>query len=508
MSIPLLGLLLSLLGLGTISAEDCLARDYGNNGTVCVCNADQCDTIARVQTLSEGSYLLYTSNMAGLRFQIDNGTFSELSTTSENRIIIDQDDSYQEILGWGGAFTDATGININSLSSGAKEKLMRSYFSEDGLEYSLCRVPIGGTDFSTHGYTYVDETEPDVELTTFALTDEDYQLKIPLIREAFNLTDNNLRLFASAWTAPKWMKLNGAYSGLLGFLKSAMYQPWANYFLKFLEAYDSENIPFWGITTGNEPSLGFFPIEIPSVAWTFTQMRIWIRTNLGPTLRNSPYSNITIMALDDQRIFLPWYIDGLFLNSDVRNYIDGIATHWYWDDIIPPSMLTTTHDTYPEKFLLATEACVGDGDDISVVLGSWSRGEQYVFSIIEYVNHWTTGWLDWNMALDETGGPTYINNNVDSPIIVNASADEFYKQPMYYGIGHFSKFVPRGSVKISCSQFASDVPTTAFKRPDGGVVVVILNQRDEEVPVVIADATRGEVNLNLSARSFTSVLYW
>ncbi|KAJ8910784.1 hypothetical protein NQ315_015125 [Exocentrus adspersus] len=501
-------LVLCLIGFHGILASDCLPRDYGNDGTVCVCNTDHCDTVTPVEQESEGNYIIYTSNKAGLRFNIGRGTFTQNNLTAET-INIDQNTTYQEILGWGGAFTDATGININSLSSETRTRLLRSYFSNEGLEYSLCRVPIGGTDFSTHGYTYVNETEPDVELNTFSLRTEDYQLKIPLIQAALNLSENNLKLFASAWIAPTWMKLNGQYAGTLGYLKTEMYQPWANYFLKFLEQYRNQNITFWGITTGNEPSLATTTSDIPSVAWTSTEMLNWINNNLGPTLRNSTFSNIAIMAIDDQRFFYPWYVDLLFINANVRNYVNGLAVHWYWDEEFPPSLLTSTHNEYPEKFILATEACLGDGDnDVPVLLGSWARGERYISSIIEDTNHWTSGWLDWNMALDETGGPTYINNNVDSPIIVNATADEFYKQPMYYAIGHFSKFVPRGSVRISSTQFSSDIPVTAFRRPDSGVVVVILNQRNEDVPIVIMDESRGKISTNLTASSFTTVLYW
>lgn len=179
---------------------------------------------------------------------------------------INADLKYQKIFGFGGAFTDSAGININSLTEKSKEYLLKSYFSKSGIEYSLCRVPIGGTDFSTRPYTY-DDIKDD-NLSQFNLTFEDFTYKIPLINKAYSLTDGNLRLFASAWSAPAWMKTNDALSGI-GYLYKKYYQTWADYFIKFLEHYEKSNIKIWGITTGNEPLNGVLPfIKINSLGWT------------------------------------------------------------------------------------------------------------------------------------------------------------------------------------------------------------------------------------------------
>lgn len=170
-------------------------------------------------------------------------------------------------------------------------------------------MPIGGTDFSTHGYSY-DDGEADPQLANFNLTFEDHTYKIPLIKKALELSNNTLKLLASAWTAPKWMKTNGEYSGFLGFLKEEYYQTWVDYFLKFFYAYDAEGLSFWGLTTGNEPSLALLPFKnINSVGWTYWQLQKWVSENLGPTIRGSKYSDLKIMALDDQVFFLPWFVE-------------------------------------------------------------------------------------------------------------------------------------------------------------------------------------------------------
>lgn len=487
--------------------ECCKHRDYGNGGTVCVCNDAYCDQYDPVTPTEKRRFLTYTSDKNGLRFNLTDGQFISDFIEGENVVTINADLKYQKIFGFGGAFTDSAGININSLSGKSKEFLLKSYFSKSGIEYSLCRVPIGGTDFSTRPYTYDDIK--DENLSQFNLTFEDFTYKIPLINKAYSLTDGNLRLFASAWSAPAWMKTNNALSGI-GYLYKKYYQTWADYFIKFLEHYEKTNIHFWGITTGNEPLNGVLPfIKINSLGWTPNLQSTWIRENLGPTIRNSKYKDLKIMALDDQRFFLPWWPNMLLKNNLTKNYIDGIAVHWYWDQIFPANLLTETHSNFPDKFILATEACVGDKFyQKKVILGSWHRGEMYASDIIDDLNNWSTGWVDWNMALNEQGGPTYINNFVDSPIIVNSSAQEFYKQPMYYTLGHFSKFIPRDSIRISAKSSTSNLKVTAIKRPDNGTTVVVLNTHARDMDVVIRDKARGFFTIKVNQHSINTIIYW
>ncbi|VEN61153.1 unnamed protein product, partial [Callosobruchus maculatus] len=147
----------------------------------------------------------------------------------------------------------------------------------------------------------------------------------------------------------------------------------------------------------------------------------------------------------------------LFENEAVEKYIDGIAIHWYADRFVSPKKLAQTYEEFPLKFMLASEASLGSIPLLPhVVLGSWSRAERYAFDIMEDLNNYVGGWVDWNMVLDLTGGPTYIWNFLDASIVVNATAGEFYKQPYFYVIGHFSKLVPRSSVRIEVTHSDKD----------------------------------------------------
>ncbi|KAI4467328.1 glucosylceramidase [Holotrichia oblita] len=393
------------------SATECLHRDFGYTGTVCVCNAEHCDTIDPITEVPSYQYISYTSNLEGLRFQREVGEFS--STENSKADVIDRSKRYQEIVGFGGAFTDATGINLDILDEQTREHLIRSYFSDEGIEYSLCRVPIGGTDFSTRSYSYLDTRNPDLELANFALQDEDYNYK-----------------------------------------------------------------------------------------------NKWIARNLGPTIRNSEYSDLKLMTHDDQRILLPLMFS-LLADETAASYLDGIAVHWYWNDFVPASWQTNIHELYPEKFFINTEACKGDRPwDSAVRLGSWDRGEQYARDIIENLQHWSVGWVDWNMALNTTGGPSYISNEVDAPIIVNPDTYEFYKQPMFYAIGHYSKFITKGSVRIGLPFKQNGVSIVAFDRPDEATVIVAINTGESETEIHIQDPDKGLINKVITAKSFNTIIYW
>ncbi|CAG9854467.1 unnamed protein product [Phyllotreta striolata] len=513
----------------SVLTSDCLAKDFGEGSVVCVCNDQHCDKIPKVEKTDPSSYIIYTSDKAGQRFNstkndfrpinphyVKNDECKDSSKDGQNNnksitITIDQSVKYQSILGWGGAFSDSTGINIKSLNENLQNELLRSYFSDEGLEYNLGRVPIGGTDFSTRGYTYLDTLDDndyneDPLLTGFKLAEEDFLYKIPLIKEAQKLSDN-LLLLGSCWTSPKWMKENRDYNGVFGYLRKEMYRPWANYYVKFLDAYRNQNVSFWGITTGNEIYFALTLRDIPGILWTPEEMKHWLRWHFGPTIRNSSYSDIKILANDDNRPLLTHSLSTLFSDKINLEYIDGAAIHWYFDTKYNAFNLEETHREYPDKFMLYTEAC-NFAQNNRASLGNWQNAEKYANNIIENLNNWVVGWMEWNMALDLNGGPTYINNSVESSITVNASGQEFFKQPSYYAIGHFSKFLPRDSVRIYSSRCDPDLEIVALKRPDGGVAVIILNQSNDIQRRTIVDSAKGEISLNVSPHSISTILYW
>ncbi|CAG9763952.1 unnamed protein product [Ceutorhynchus assimilis] len=475
------------------------------SGPYCVCNATHCDSVPPLLNLTYSEYQLYSSSKENLGFQSTQGKFSNV--TLANEVLVSLKTHYQKILGFGGAFTDSTGINIDSLSNKCQSLLLESYFGSTGIGYSVGRVPIGGTDFSLKGYSYCDKQ--DDSLDSFALQEEDFKYKVPLIQRALELRGGgNLKLFASAWSAPVWMKNTDKYNGF-GKVVPKYYQLWAKYYLKFFEEYEKQGVAFWGVTSQNEPIDGLIGTTVPNNGFDSEEMKNWIKEALGPAIRNSTFKNLKIILHDDQRLLLPLLKTLVLTDEEVVKYADGVGVHFYTDFFVPGSFLDLVEVEGKSLFRLATEGCAGSahifGLTEAVDLGSWSRAETYLSSIFTDLKHDVIGWVDWNMALNRSGGPNWIRNEVDSPIIVDSEKDEFYKQPMFYALGHFSKFVVPGSVRIGSESVLSDLEVLSFLRPDGKIVVVLWNKSNEAKSVNLAvDNLAG--NLNLPAKSINTLL--
>ena len=156
-----------------------------------------------------------------------------------------------------------------------------------------------------------------------------------------------------------------------------------------------------------------------------------------------------------------------------------------------------------------TEACTGDRpwETEKVKLGDWVRGERYLNNIIEDLNHWVVGWTDWNLVLDMQGGPNWAGNFVDAPIISNPEKGEFYKQPMYFALAHISRFIPPGSVRVGLTHSDESIKAVAVQRPDSTIAIVLLNRHLTETRSITVKTSRGDLNLDLGPKSFTSVVF-
>ncbi|KAK7115931.1 lysosomal acid glucosylceramidase-like [Littorina saxatilis] len=508
---PLL-ILTSLCTSVTSASQPCAAKHFGDS-VVCVCNSTYCDTVPPVPKLSPGMFAVYTSSQAGDRFQLTTGKVRDSRSSASCDLVYElrMNNTRQSIIGFGGAFTDAAGINIASLPLAVQDKLLESYFTSEGLEYNFGRIPMASCDFSTHAYSY-DDVDGDLELSHFALAMEDNKFKIPYIQQALKLTNNKLRLFASPWSAPAWMKTNKNMKGngtLIGHPGGQYYKTWANYFVRFLQEYSKHNISLWGVTTENEPTAGFVPnYGFQCMGFTAEMQRDFVKMDLGPAMHKNGFQNVKIMIMDDQRNSLPHWPSVVLKDPEAAKYVSGIAVHWYGDRT-PLSVLDTTHDLFPDYFLQYTEACNGAGASPHVALGDWGRGERYATDIIDNLNHWVTGWTDWNIALDLEGGPNWVKNFVDSPIIVNASSAEFYKQPMFYILGHFSKFLVPGSKYMDLIPlgFKLTLYHVAFVRPDGSIAVILCNIAESPAKLSLHDPAVGYIDLTVPAKSIQTVLW-
>nr|XP_037268263.1 lysosomal acid glucosylceramidase-like [Rhipicephalus microplus] len=504
--------LLTLSVVISVAESKCWPRNYGFGSNVCVCSTSYCDFIGNIGPLPRGAALVFASTKSGRRFERTVIFQNDTDPPGANTLllVVNPGIMYQKIFGFGGAFTDAVGLNLRQLPIQLQDAIIASYYSPAGIGYSIARIPMASTDFSIRKYTY-DDYPNDFSLLNFTLAKEDFYLKIPYMKRAMYMSNMPIWFYGSPWSSPAWMKTSRKLEGR-GFLRGdpggPFYKTWAAYFVRFVQAYERAGIPIWGLTVENEPTAGqipFYPWQ--TLGFTPATERDFIKLDLGPALNTAGYGRLKLMMLDDNRINIGHWTSVVLGDPEAAKYVHGIAVHWYMNRMVGPQVLDKVHESYPDKFILPSEACTGYQKERGVRLGSWERAEEYAFDILQDLNHWASGWTDWNLALDTEGGPNWARNFVDSPIIVNATAKEFYKQPMYYALGHFSKFLPRGSVRIDSRlmQGSAKIEYAAFLTPKMTVVVIVLNKSNEKIKLHVMDAYRSTSVQNvIEERSITT----
>jgi len=357
-------------------------------------------------------------------------------------------------------------------------------------------------DYSLEVYNF-DNVSKDYTLSQFdtKLT-HDTQTMIPIILRAFNTVKSrgvDLKLFLSPWSPPGWMKNNNNMIGSStpGLIQDPnIFSAWALYFQKFMDGYKSYGIDFWGLTMQNEPEYG--PDGYEGCIYNPQQQNSFLKTYLGPLLKKS-YPNITIMIFDHNKGTAPNWADTIFSDADASQYTQGIAVHWYDGDHF--DNLNTIHSKYPSKFILGTEAANAFDPD------NWGFGESYGHDIIGDLNNWVVGWTDWNMVLNDKGGPNHDNDEIGAPLFVNLDLQSLHFQPMYYYLGHFSRYLPPGSVRIGKVD-SGNHESTAFQDPQGNIVLISLNRGGTAVQFKLKMADTGQTALIDSPPHSIQTLYF
>jgi glucosylceramidase len=376
---------------------------------------------------------------------------------------------YQEIVGFGGAFTDAAGYVLQKMPAAKQEEILRAYFDPvQGIGYTLCRTHINSCDFSLENYAY-DETPGDVDLKNFSI-ERDRKYLIPMIKRAQKISNNGFKLFASPWSPPAWMKTNGEMNNG-GKLKPEDREAWARYFVRYIQEYGKEGIPIWGVTVQNEPAA---KQPWDSCVYSGEEERDFVRDHLGPTFAKAGLDT-HIIIWDHNRDIMYERAKAVLDDPEAAKYVWGVGFHWYVADLF--DNVQRVHDAWPDKHLLLTEGCQEGGPH----LGEWAMGERYGRSLIQDLNHWSVGWVDWNMILDQTGGPNHVGNLCSAPIIAHTDTGEVSYESSYYYLGQFAKFIRPGAVRVLAAPTSDSLETTAFVNPDGSTVVVVMNRT--ELPV-------------------------
>ncbi|HKE55537.1 MAG TPA: glycoside hydrolase family 30 beta sandwich domain-containing protein [Pyrinomonadaceae bacterium] len=411
--------------------------------------------------------------------QTDKLPFKSMGQPLETQIcvFVDPGRTFQTILGIGGALTDAAAETFAKLPAAKQQEVLQAYYDpQNGIGYTLARTNIHSCDFSSGSYTYV--TEGDKDLKSFSV-DHDKQFRIPFIKQVQNAAGGKLAIFASPWSPPAFMKSN---NDMLhgGKLKPEYYQSWATYYTKFIKAYQREGIPIWGITIQNEPMA---TQTWESCIYSAEEERDFLKNYLGPTMKKEGLGDKKIIVWDHNRDLVYQRANTILTDPKAAQFVWGIGFHWYepWSggDAMFEN-IKLVNESFPGKNLIFTEGCADSFD--SSKINDWKLGELYGRSMINDFNGGAVGWTDWNVLLDETGGPNHVGNFCFAPVHADTKTGQLIYTNSYYYIGHFSKFIRPGAKRIASSPSRSALLSTAFVNPDGKVSVVVMNKTEKEVP--------------------------
>ena len=439
------------------------------------------------------------------------------------------DEKKQTIDGIGSSFTESSAFVLTHLDIEKRKEVMQEIYGKNGANFSLTRTHIGACDFCVEGkYSYADRE--DASLKEFDISpdkegfsskkypniiDEDYDL-LPMIYEALSIKerqdDKTLRIIASAWTAPPWMKdiedwyIPGSsknnWQGTGGSLKPEYIPTYADYIVKYLKAYQKEGIDIWGITPVNEPHGNNGQWE--SMHFTPKSQNTFVKKHLGPALRKNNLEDIKLLIYDQNRDGLEHWTEEIFADPETKPYVYGAAVHWYESTYkVFENVFDRVHEKFPDFQIMHTEGCIDDlgkdapdgvtdperfkeenwfdNDDFwwNPNATDWAYSvtwqgvkvedhpiytpvHRYARNIIVSLDHWVTGWIDWNIVLDKNGGPNHVGNYCGAPIMIDTDTQEIYYTPIFYVLSQFSKTIRPGDKAVKTEQIASGLDDDAL----------------------------------------------
>lgn len=507
---------LMISGIGT--SKPCIYQST-NVGGICICNETYCDTLDVPQP-NCGEYILVTSSKNGKRFETIMANIDSVSNSSDgsNRWLeIDENREYQNIVGFGGAITDAVSYILTTMKPSIRQHLYQSYLSPVmGAAYQILRIPIGATDFSPYMWGYNEQPEHDILLTNITELHPLDQRRAEQIKEMENLvTDFTAKFMFCVWSPPPWMKSSKRWTGH-SYLLEKYYFTYALYHAKVLNLWRNEGIQTWSLSTGNEPISASLGTAIPNLGWTLSDQRVWVTDYLRPILKQNHFNNVSILGMDDLRTTLPSFWHAFQQNATDHHLagIDMVGVHWYFEDLADVHLIDMNMQRYNIP-IIYTEGCEGallNPKDMKrgPVLGSWKRAQTYIDRFIKNFNHGLAGNIDWNLVLNTEGGPTVFENFVDAAILFEVTNQTLYKQPIYYGIAHFSHFLQSNCKRINAnlSLFSRlKVEAVAFSCANYTKVIIMHNRRNLAERITVIDKNRSQIKLILDASSVNTLVY-
>ena len=408
------------------------------------------------------------------------------AATAADAIALDPHATRQEILGFGGALTDATCYMIGQLKDDERQAVMHDLFAPGEMALNVCRTCIGASDYSRTAYTFDESDQPDPELKKFSI-EHDKAYILPVLREARKVNPE-LFLFSSPWSPPGWMKSSGTMLG--GAMRKHSYEPYARYFLKFLEAYKADGVTIDAVTVQNEVDADQDG-RMPACLWGHEYEMEFVKDHLGPALRKAGMAT-KIWVLDHNYALWGRAIDELS-DPDVYEYVDGIAWHGYVGE---PTAMTRVHEAFPRKNAYWTEGgSMITASDYQTDWATWAETFNGIFA------NWSRSITAWNLVLDEKGAPNIGPFSCGGLITVDNATHKITKSGMYWALAHYARHVRRGAkvfatngVGVGAAQ-ATPVTHSGFRNPDGSYVVVLANRGPERRVQLVLGASALEIDL-------------
>lgn len=408
-------------------------------------------------------------------------------TPSADQLHLNPGTKFQEILGFGGAFTDAACYTFNQLAPAEREKLFHELFHSMGL--SVGRVCVGSSDYSTKLYSY-DDGEADPDLTRFSI-EHDREYILPMLREA-RQANPDLFLFSSPWSPPGWMKFNGTMLG--GSMRNHYFPVYAKYYLKFLQAYAAVGVPVQALTTQNEVDTDQDG-RMPACIWPQEYEIAFLREHLGPLLESTGMKT-KIWLLDHNYNLWGRVIDSLD-DEKLRKYVNAVAWHGYYGK---PEMMSKVHDAYPEAEMHWTEG----GPDYTEpgYLTDWCK---WGATFSEVLRNWCRSITAWNLALDERGRPNIGPFPCGGVVMINSQTKEITRSGQYWAFAHYARAIRRGARRFESQTATADLQHIALENPDGQKVLVITNSGPAKT--IELRLANNAASVPLKAKSLTTLTW-
>lgn len=345
-----------------------------------------------------------------------------------------------------------------------RRQLLAELFSPAGLRFSVARTCIGSSDYSLSAYTFDDSPSPDPDLSHFSI-EHDRAYILPTLREAA-FTQPDLFFFSTPWSPPAWMKTGDSLLG--GSMRKYYFDSYAQYFVKFIDAYKSAGVNIRAVTIQNEVDTDQDG-RMPATLWGQEYEGEFIKSFLGSALSSASLD--TKIWLLDHNFNLWGRVMDLLGDPDVCHFVDGVAWHAYAGE---PDAMTRVHDAYPSKSAYFTEygPFITDADYLTG-WAKWSAAYAQIFT------NWARCAVAWNLLLNEKGGPNLGPFNCGGVVTIDSKTQQLTRSGQYWALAHYSKTVQRGARVIASNSSLPGVDHVAFANPDGTFVLVLTNQGKE-----------------------------